>query len=125
MSGLRPIKPLTDSASREQRAEVAEGVRASLVHLETNDRVSGWVRNMSLGGLYLESEQHYQVGDPVQVEALVRDGDSVHTLKASGWVARVDENGMGVQLAVLQPDAAATLERLIHKLLENSVISQR
>lgn len=95
------------------RVTVDTYIRVAVVHAESAKKVHGWVRNLSAGGIFVETPDRFELDDPVVVDALARaDGTAVH-LKVSGWVAYVADDGMGIQFAEAEAEMAHRIRELL------------
>lgn len=100
----RPSKITATSATRERRAHVRVPIRAAVTVAEGPNQVCGWVRNLSAGGMFVETEEPFARETEVQVNTLMRDGSRVHHFRTRAWVAWVSPDGMGLQFDDLSPD---------------------
>jgi len=117
--GNRPRKPVTTPATRERRVSLRVGVdtyiRVAVVHEPDARKVHGWVRNLSTGGMFVETADPLPIDAPVRVDALARsDGDLIH-FKADGWVAYAGPNGLGIQFDDLDEAMQTRLTALIER----------
>jgi len=115
----RPRKPVTTPATRERRVAVRVTVdtyiRAAVAHEASARKVHGWVRNLSRGGMFVETPDRLPADAPVRVDALARcDGDLIH-FKADGWVAYTGPDGLGIQFENLEEAMAARLAALLER----------
>jgi len=117
--GERPKKAVTTPATRERRVgirvDVDAYIRVALVHATTGRKVHGWVRNLSAGGLFVETREPLAIEEPVVVDALARSGETALHLKVEGWVAYSGPDGMGIQFGPLSPAMAERVADLIER----------
>lgn len=115
----RPRKPVTTSANRERRVAVRVSVdtyiRAAVAHEASGRRVHGWVRNLSAGGMLVDTPDALPPDAPVSVDALARCGDELIHFKAGGWVAYAGAEGLGIQFDVLEEGMATRLATLLER----------
>jgi Tfp pilus assembly protein PilZ len=111
----RPIKPETSLANRERRAHVRVPIRAAVTVAGEGRRVCGWVRNLSVGGLFVETHEIFPRETEVWVELLLREGYSVRRLRTLAWVAWSAPDGMGLQFDDLHPDDIQLLMRTVER----------
>jgi PilZ domain len=111
----RPSKPVATPATRERRTPVPVALRAALLLYNGKEKVCGWVRRISTGGMYLQSRARFPGETEVVVEALVWEGDSARPLRLKGWVAYEDRRGMGIQFEPPPADALADLRLVIDR----------
>lgn len=97
------------------RVTVDTYIRVAVVHGETGKKVHGWVRNLSAGGLFVETPDGFPQDDPVVIDALARADEAVVHLKVTGWVAYSGEDGMGIQFSDESPEMAERIEELLHR----------
>lgn len=115
--GARPRKPVTTPDTRERRVHIRVAVdtyiRVAVEHCGTGRKVHGWVRNLSTGGLFVETPDRFGQDEPVLVDALGRSGETALHLRIDGWVAYVDGTGMGIQFDTLSPEMAGRVAELL------------
>jgi len=117
--GNRPRKPVTTPDTRERRVDVRASVdtyiRAAVTHEDSARKVHGWVRNLSPGGMFVETPDPLPEDARVTVDALARtDGEVVH-LKIAGWVAYAGPRGLGLQFDALDDEMARRLAVLLER----------
>ena len=95
----RPYIPASTEDTRAPRIPLPDdAIRADVRSEDGRWAMHGWVRNLSLGGMYIESGQPVPHETEVNIDLLAKvDGRRVQ-LVLTGWVAHHDERGMGVQL---------------------------
>lgn len=112
----RPSKNAATTATRERRVHVRVPIRAAVTVANGPNRVCGWVRNLSAGGMFVETDEPFARETEVQVDTLMRDGSRVHHFRTLAWVAWVSPDGMGLQFDDLSPDdyhfILSTVDRL-------------
>lgn len=111
----RPLKPETSLATRERRTAPRVHIRAAVTVAEGERRLCGWVRNLSVGGLFVETGAPLEINTEVRVEMLLREGYAVRRLRAPAWVAWVGAGGMGLQFDVLAPDDLDLILRTVRR----------
>lgn len=111
----RPPKPVATPVTRERRTPVPVALRAALLLYNGKEKVCGWVRRISTGGMYLQSRARFPGETEVIVEALVWEGDTARPLRLKGWVAYEDRRGMGIQFERPNEGALADLRRVIDR----------
>jgi hypothetical protein len=111
----RPMKPETSLANRERRASPRVSIRAAVTVVEGTERICGWVRNLSIGGLFVETDAPPAINTEVRVEMLLREGYAVRRLRAEAWVAWVGAGGMGLQFDALTPDDVDLIVRTLRR----------
>lgn len=112
----RPSKNFATTATRERRAHVRVPIRAAVTVANVSNRVCGWVRNLSAGGMFVETGEPFPKETEVQVNTLMRDGDRVHHFRTAAWVAWVSPEGMGLQFDNLSPDDYHFILRTVSRL---------
>ena len=89
------------------------------VNLEGNeDKTCGEMRNLSLRGLFLVCDQEFEIGETCELRLELGTGDNAIQLGITGKVARMDEDGIGVEFISL--DSVDTLGHLQNLVLYNS-----
>lgn len=111
----RPMKPETSLANRERRAWVRVPIRAAVTVAGEERRICGWVRNLSVGGMFVETDEPFERETEVAVDLLLREGYSVRRLRSVAWVAWVARNGMGLQFDQLDTDDVQLLLRTVER----------
>jgi len=109
----RPHKPATTPETREPRTPVPVALRAALLLYNGKEKVSGWVRRINTGGMYLQSRARFPGETEVIVAAMVWEGDSARPLQLRGWVAYEDRRGMGIQFDRPPDSVLADLKRIV------------
>jgi hypothetical protein len=108
---------VTTAATRDQRVSIRVTVdtyiRAAVVHKTSGVKAHGWVRNLSAGGLFVDSQDTFEADEPVTVDALARAGGAAIHLRVDGWVAYRSPDGVGIQFGYLAPEMAARISELI------------
>lgn len=110
---MRPIKPVTSSASRERRAAPRVPLRVGVSLAAGTLKVHGWVRDLSLGGCFLETRTPLPANARIDLEGLVRDGGRLIRLAAGGWVVRVTPTGMAIQFDCMDVATRTHLDRMV------------
>jgi len=111
----RPSKYAT-TATRERRIHVRVPIRAAVTVANSESRVCGWVRNLSAGGMFVETDEPFARETEVQINTLMRDGARVHHFRTLAWVAWVSPDGMGLQFDSLSPDDYHFILRTVDRL---------
>lgn len=111
----RPMKPETSATTRERRAFVRMPIRAAVTVADGARKVCGWVRNLSCGGMFVETDESFPRETEVRVEVLLREGYSVRRLRTVAWVAWTAPDGMGLQFDVLAPDDLELILRTLRR----------
>ena len=108
-----PCAPI--SPENERRTTCRVKIRARIHLLDhTNSTVSGWVKNISTGGLFVVCKQPLPKGTRCETELLVMEGETLHTLVLEGTVVHGRKNGVGVRF----DDIPAASHAMIHKLVD-------
>jgi len=97
----------------EQRRMRAECHLAASVGAPDGERMHGWVRNLSLGGMFVETEGRLPVGTRCEVALLLHDGEDDRAARAIGEVVRVAEDGMAVQFLRMAPADDSAVSRTV------------
>ncbi|MDH5526057.1 MAG: PilZ domain-containing protein [Nitrospirota bacterium] len=106
----RPFVPVSTLETRAPRIPLPdEAIRADVRSEDGRWAMHGWVRNLSPGGMYIESGQPIPHEAEVTVEMLARMGDQTVRMTLCGWVAHHDSRGMGIQL---DPESIADPARI-------------
>ncbi len=117
----RPKKPPTHPLKREIRADLRVGInvaiRATMIDAISGEKLHGWVRNLSRGGLYVDCKDGFPQNTNITVDALVREGDRAYHLKLPGWVAHAGAYGMGIQFDDLDEETNSVVVSLIKQAL--------
>lgn len=98
----------------KRRAQVRIGIRARLkMSSLASITISGWARNISSGGLFIETRKRFPVDANCTVSIPVRDNDVVHTIHAQGRIAHHQQDGMGVQFGDMPDGDRDILNQLL------------
>jgi len=99
---------------RDRRANLRVSIRVRVKLFKGGGlAVSGWARNISLGGLFVETEQTFPAGSECLLEFPIRDGRRIHTLKPLARVAWSTGNGMGLEFLKMNEEARDVVHRLV------------
>jgi len=110
--------------SKRSAMTTAPSRRRSLrVHLDKNLRASitgahrgtARVRDLAIGGAFLETEQHFAAGDSIHVEIL----SASKPFESDAIVRDAKPEGIGVEFVEMKPEARELLRLLIAGLLGN------
>jgi len=116
---LRPIKPLTTTESREPRTPVPTAIRVTVSEKFGDASVSGWLRNLNGGGMYIATQETLPENAEIQAHALIREGDTVHHLRTDGWVVRSAPEGVAIQFGSLDADTWNLIRHLLRDFAED------
>jgi len=98
----------------EQRGSMRVACRlAASVGGPGRERLHGWVRNLSGGGLFVETAGSMPVGTRCEIALLIQDGEVERASHAVGHVVRVEADGLAIRIVAMHADA----QRLIYGLL--------
>jgi len=111
----RPTKPETSLANRERRADLRVAIRAAVTVANGERRLCGWVRNLSVGGMFVATDEPLPANTEVHVEMLLREGYAVRRLRATAWVAWVGAGGMGLQFDALDNEDIELVIRTLRR----------
>jgi len=75
--------------------------------------IKGEVRNISLQGLYIETDGKLEAGLPVDVSIQLSGTTPEVAIKATGSVVRIDENGIGIKFSKIDVDSFAHLRNVV------------
>lgn len=70
--------------------------------------------NISLKGLYLETEDRLPIDTPCTIEIHLTGPTSVMDFKVRGRICRHDQGGMGIAFTHLDPDSALHIVNLVN-----------
>lgn len=90
-------------------------LRAAVFLEDGSEVVRGWVRNLSRGGAYIENKARFPDETPVRIEFVVWSDDSATEVIIDGWVARTDDEGMGLQFSDLDEPMLKVIDSLIQE----------
>lgn len=97
------------------RAIVREPFQTAVFLASGDEKVCGNVRNISTSGLYVENKARFPKESEVVLESMVWEGERRYCISLKGWVARTDNDGMGIQFADPEPAMASLLEQLVNR----------
>jgi hypothetical protein len=118
----RPKKRPTTPDTRDWRVPPPVAIRAAVTNTRTGETVHGWVRNVSVGGMYVvEPRSCFPPETPVMVLAVIRRGQSIHRLRTQAWVAHTSDGGMGIQFDALDPETTWLLQNLVTSQLASAL----
>ena len=116
-SRKRPRKKQSTPGNRDRRADVRVPLRAAVYLSGGDELVRGWVRNLSQGGVFVECKARFPEETEVCLEFMVWEGETPMGVTIAGWVARTDDEGMGIQFAPATPEMVAQIGRLLTQFL--------
>ena len=105
----------TEADRQMPRAPLGKGQRVTLSRVDAKSHATigkllhGWMKDLSLGGMFIESDAELAPEQEVEVRTLMRHGDAAFQMKLRGWVVHRQLHGFGLQLA---PPAAEEKEVL-------------
>jgi len=106
----------TTGEVRSDRAMVTVAIRASVADASGKSKLHGWVRNVSIGGMYMDTGgNQFPVDHLVDIDLLVSEQGMVYRFQARARVAHTYEGGMGFQFMDLDRENLTLVERLVHK----------
>lgn len=114
----RPQKPWSPPERRSPRAVVPTGVRVFLNRVDSHATLNGWAKNLSYGGIFIESPEKFGKDTEVLIHALARTGDTVHKIQTGGWVVHTQKTGLGIQFDEMDRATLLTVKKLVDYYLE-------
>lgn len=99
--------------NEQQRMRAECHLAASVGGEDPADRIHGWVRNLSSGGMFVETEGRLPVGTRCEVALLLHDGEDDRATRALGEIVRHEADGMAVQFLRVAPDDAQAVRRVV------------
>lgn len=112
----RPNKSTRISKTPCLRGAVRVPVRATVTAANSNRQVVGRIANLSVTGIYVESDKHFADGDAVLVELCISELDAVYDIAVGGTVVRNDGKGMGIHFNRLSGPSRSQIEDLVERL---------
>lgn len=97
---------------QRQRMRVECNMAAS-AGAQGRERLRGWVRNLSSGGMFVETDQRLPVGTRCEIALLLHDGEDDRATHALGEVVRVEDGGMAVQFLKLDAHGAQAVHCML------------
>jgi hypothetical protein len=94
----------------DNRAHRRLGIKAAVSLTVAGGRpLHGWIKNISISGLHVRTDESLPLGARCQVTLVVRDGNERRRMVLDGVVKRRDAEGMGVQFAPMADDLKRAL----------------
>ena len=104
------------SGTIEQRRYSRSPISLSVqVRLETGVLVEGQACNVSLNGLFLETERSLPLGSCVKVKMTVGSKTEKKDILCSGVVSRLDDHGVAIELGKIDEESIFGLCSLIRE----------
>ena len=97
--------------SKEKREYPRQGIRLAVSYDTLDDFLIDYTSNVSLGGIFLETDQRLPTDHPLQLQIRLPDGESI---LAEGTIQWTSSDGVGVHFTVL----SVRNQRKIRRLLE-------
>lgn len=98
----------------ERRTTCRVDIRARIHLLDhTRSTISGWVKNISTGGLFVACREPLPRGTRCETELLVMEGETLHTVVLEGTVVHSRKSGVGVRFDNLHADALSMIRKLV------------
>ena len=82
--------------------------------------IKGGVKDVSLRGIFIETEEKIPVGTPVEITIYLSAGAEPIVINVSGSVARVEEGGLGCAFDKMDVESFAHLRSVISYQLGDS-----
>lgn len=106
----------------EQRKYSRNPVSLSVqVRLETGVLVEGRASNVSLNGMFLETERSLPLGSRVKVKMTVGNEAEKAVISCVGVVSRLDERGVAIELGKIDEESMMRLCTLIRATAKDAV----
>jgi len=109
--------PTRPPATVERRVSPRVQVRAA-VRVENGARpLHGRLRNLSTGGMYVETGVRIPPGTSVVLETLAWEDGTAHLIRIGGWVAHADDDGCGIRFDPPDDRTGKLLTHLVGRFL--------
>lgn len=82
---------------RRRRLRIPFETRAHLWFLNLESPVPACMKNISMNGIFVETEEKFDLHTPCHVEVIIEAANSRLTMETRGFVSRLDSAGMGIQ----------------------------
>ena len=101
--------------SREKRrfTRIQLNVPSTLFLVQIDTYHDGEIANLSLGGCYFPLDFNLDVGEPCNVGITAGVGLEVQQISVSGKIARVDDQGAGIEFVDNPPEVMQSLEKIL------------
>jgi c-di-GMP-binding flagellar brake protein YcgR len=73
----------------------------------------GDVKDLSMGGMFMLTNERLQQGDPVDISIILTAASPVICVNVSGEVSRIDENGVGFTFKKMDLDSYTHLKNIV------------
>lgn len=80
--------------------------------------VHGWTRNISVSGVYVETDGRIPIGSTCLFSGLADLQGTLLKVRGEARIVRHDETGMGIQYTKVPPEAEDAIRRLVEHHLE-------
>ena len=106
---------MSTTKPEQRRAPRVVFISSALICYENDQVVEIKVdtRNISLTGLYLETDTRIPVDTPCKIAIQLAGATSKMEFKVEGLVCRHDQNGMGISFTHLNPDSYIHISNLV------------
>ena len=71
-------------------------------------------RDISLKGLFVESKEQFPLDTPVDIDLTLTGSTSALSIKMKGRVARLEEEGMGIEFSEIDMDSFFHLRNILY-----------
>ena len=95
------------------------------VRLNTGVLVEGHARNVSLNGLFFETERSLPLGSKVKVNLTAGIAGEKAEILCSGEVSRLDERGVAIELGNIDDESMARLCELIRATATDEIFLEK
>jgi len=97
----------------EQRRMRVECHLAAQNNGPKQERVKGWVRHLSAGGMFVETGGTLPMGARCEIALLLHGEGDPRAAHAFGEVVRLEPDGMAIQILGIDTDAAEAVRHII------------
>ncbi len=98
----------------ENRASRRIELKAAIsLHAEGIKRVHGWIKDVSITGAHIKTDEYLPIGTLCEATLVVRDGEERRRLMIPSKIMRHDAEGLGIQFTEMSDDIRAELSRVL------------
>lgn len=105
----------------ERRRYTRVDLKTGIFIYDGKDIVSGCVNNISLGGLFLETDKKFYKNQMLDIIIIISNDGSHLSLKIKGVVTRTEKNGIALEFFDLDMDTFILLSKYISDSTEYAV----
>ena len=111
-----PDEPTVVAGTRDRRAAMRVPVRATVTAVNRSEEINGWIADLSITGIFINSNKHFEAGEAVLIKMCIAELGAIYDVIVGGTVVRCPENGMGIHFNKLSASTLELIENLVKRI---------